>query len=558
MVPLAVMMAVAGCTGQDAATPPAQEPKEAVREAFTEVNGIVKYDPPISFTQNFRVEANSNWFVPGNDINNSGFTKWSKEAMGIEWTAKWIAPDIDTDIQKLNLALASKDLPNVVRVQTSNEIIKLAKAGVLLPIKELLDQYGSPLTKFIYEEADKATGGQFFGAVTYNGVVYGIPSLSDVWSGTTQTLWIRKDILDKLGLEVPKTLAEYEAAMEAYKGAYPDGIGLHLTKDFLGMEAVMNAVGAFPKKWVDGEDGGLVYGSVQPEVKTGLSQLQKWYKNGWLHKEFIVQKDVQQVIAGNALSVYGPWWYVHANFENLIKNVPEAVMVPVPLFRESAKAGFVNVFPFARQANAITVGTEHPEAVIYQLNAVMESTFRSHADLREKFPNKYPADEHGGIKYDMPGPRYFNFPNSDGKQIDSYHTYFGIKLNERSTELYDSFQRANEARKANKADTLTGMDLFRMNVIEKRGTSLGHFLHMDLWNAQNKDGVYRLDKFVGEPTPTMLSKNAFLTKLEGETFAKIIMGAAPIDEFDAFVTQWMESGGSDIVKEVNEWYKANQ
>lgn len=48
----------------------------------------------------------------------------------------------------------------------------------------------------------------------------------------------------------------------------------------------------------------------------------------------------------------------------------------------------------------------------------------------------------------------------------------------------------------------------------------------------------------------MAAKWANLQKLEEETFAKIILGQAPIDEFDNFVEKWYNEGGSEILEEI--------
>jgi putative aldouronate transport system substrate-binding protein len=52
-------------------------------------------------------------------------------------------------------------------------------------------------------------------------------------------------------------------------------------------------------------------------------------------------------------------------------------------------------------------------------------------------------------------------------------------------------------------------------------------------------------------TETMKLKWANLQKAEQETILKIIMGEAPIDEFDKFVDTWHRTGGDEITKEVN-------
>lgn len=48
----------------------------------------------------------------------------------------------------------------------------------------------------------------------------------------------------------------------------------------------------------------------------------------------------------------------------------------------------------------------------------------------------------------------------------------------------------------------------------------------------------------------VLAKRANLEKLEEETFAKIILGQAPIDEFDTFVEKWYAEGGQTIIDEI--------
>ncbi|MCG7381333.1 hypothetical protein MH144_01660 [Paenibacillus sp. ACRRY] len=56
-------------------------------------------------------------------------------------------------------------------------------------------------------------------------------------------------------------------------------------------------------------------------------------------------------------------------------------------------------------------------------------------------------------------------------------------------------------------------------------------------------------------TRTMESRWSNLKKLEDETFLKIIMGAAPLDTFDTFVSDWKKQGGDKITEEVKEYVK---
>jgi len=61
-----------------------------------------------------------------------------------------------------------------------------------------------------------------------------------------------------------------------------------------------------------------------------------------------------------------------------------------------------------------------------------------------------------------------------------------------------------------------------------------------------------IPSLVYEQTPTMTDRWANLMKLETETFLKIIMGAAPLEDFDKFVENWKKQGGDKITSEVQE------
>lgn len=69
--------------------------------------------------------------------------------------------------------------------------------------------------------------------------------------------------------------------------------------------------------------------------------------------------------------------------------------------------------------------------------------------------------------------------------------------------------------------------------------------------AVDESSVYNDMAFFGR-TKTMDTKWANLTKLENETFVKIVMGQEDISTFDKFVSDWKAQGGDEITKEVNE------
>jgi len=69
-------------------------------------------------------------------------------------------------------------------------------------------------------------------------------------------------------------------------------------------------------------------------------------------------------------------------------------------------------------------------------------------------------------------------------------------------------------------------------------------------------GLLQDEMFVGAPTETMTERMSTLEALQDEVFTKIILGEAPVDDFDKFVEDFYTLGGTEITAEVNEWYQS--
>jgi hypothetical protein len=141
---------------------------------------------------------------------------------------------------------------------------------------------------------------------------------------------------------------------------------------------------------------------------------------------------------------------------------------------------------------------------------------------------------------------------------------------EKNPGFYDELVKIHEATKAIPADqTETPWTEFQKNfdytklskaALNEMYWEIDQNAHNNLqanvaiYSDMKAKNLIIINKFVGAPTKTMVDKNAYLTKLQGEYFAKIIMGNEPVDAFDKFVEEWKKAGGDQITKEVNEWY----
>ena len=77
-------------------------------------------------------------------------------------------------------------------------------------------------------------------------------------------------------------------------------------------------------------------------------------------------------------------------------------------------------------------------------------------------------------------------------------------------------------------------------------------------NDLSESGRIMINQFVGAPTETMTEKLSTLETMRDEVYTKIIIGEAPVDDFDTFVEDFNKLGGEDITREANEWYQSVQ
>jgi putative aldouronate transport system substrate-binding protein len=581
----ALCMASVGCaqspvepqqTAQESpheAETPATADGEDAPEGTGEASYFKKYDPGIVITVH-GVEDGAFKFRDGENLLNNGYTRWVQDQLGITFEAKWIAADSDTATQKLNIAAASNDLPDVIFAD-QNLLSKLASADLLTDLSGIIEQYQSPLTEYIIAQNMETSKGLMYMPFLMDGKLYAFPQSIDA-GGHWKTNWIRQDILDELGLEKPTTLEEMEAALAAYKAKYPDGVGYVMDKDMGGgsdLELVASAYEAYPKAWVEGEDGSLVYGSVQEGMRSTLETYAKWYQNGWLDPEFVVKdggKVNETVTSGNFLAMKGMWWHVYASFGDLTKNVPASNMQFFPVLRGPDGKSGLAVNTVNTWGTAISKKCAHPEAMVYLYNEEMDSMYRN-TDTETSRRVHEEMDKVGyAFKY-QPEPRQepddpaaetylkqYHYQQVGYGYFNDYETHdnltFGFKsgIVKENTDMFIACGNAY-MNKTNGEDLdakckaqYDGMVL--SGVIDSAAPNLAH------WGEYENSPELHAQMFLGSATKTMLEKKAYLDKLENETFVSIIMGQQPIEAFDQFVSDWMANGGKEITEEVNEWY----
>ena len=547
-----------------------------------EVYQFHKYEEPITLTTHAVVTTN-NVFQEGDSAESNGMTRWYENELGIQWKMAWTSGDSESNSQRLDLAFASDDLPDVISPSIA-QLAKYVAAGKIQPLDDLIEQYASPLVKWAIKDVEEQTAGAFFAPVTIGGHIYALPQMSDTLAWWTNN-FIRTDILEEMGCEMPTTLAELEAIFDKYIEMYPGQYPVVLSKDLQDsgntFQTVLTACNAYMDMWMEDENGELVYTSIQPEMRTALERMATWYEKGYIDPEFVVvdgNKESEIVSGGDWLFCYG-YWHKIATFCNTWANVEGSEISAVPFLLGDDGTCSVMKNAWYTSINAITTSCEHPEAAIYALNAFWDSYYRNDTELREMLAAEgynwhYPVTEsRDPINVDEVNEKYsyvaepkllwkFDYPEElvGPGFMNDYYTHGNLTYG-----FYGRLcSRANNDYATISAAVKAGMDESLLTE-EAKQTWKGWYqsnpkmlttfaTSYDIW----KDLPIKVNKFCTSDTPAMVEKNAYLQKLELECFTNIIMGTKPIEAFDQFVEDWKTNGGDLITQEVNEWYASTK
>lgn len=225
------------------------------------------------------------------DYNESEFWQWYEEKTNVH--IDFIMPAASTEKDSFNLLFASDDMPDMVYTNamgTNKQSYrggedKAIEDGYFIDMAEYLDfapNYVSWLDHYSTESLGKAVysdSGKMYG-------MWGLWLAMDDEKGVMPEigLSIRKDLLDKVGKDVPTTYDEWYDVLKAFKDA---GVEIPFYTSKFGIDVsgeMMAGYGTAPYFYQ--EDGTVKYGPLDDEYKEYLTMLNKWYSEGLLDPDF--------------------------------------------------------------------------------------------------------------------------------------------------------------------------------------------------------------------------------------------------------------------------------
>lgn len=409
---------------------------------------------------------------------------------------------------KLNLLMANKEPYDILKL-APGQFTKLAQEGALEPLDELLQKYGQTILNTSAQET-------FVGAKV-NGKIYGIPEKNAKDSIGT-ALAVRQGLLDELGLKVPETIDEFYTFLKTIKekkGIIP--LATHNAQSI-----VAEIAGAFGICTYWEESGGkLAYRGENPGLKEYLAFMNKLYEEGLLDKEMPAStgaKVQEKFTSGKAAVMQYAWWSASTLIPALQKTFPNENLVLIPPLK--GKDG--------KSSNWINKGVSWYVAI------------------PKVSKNKEEAIKYMNMKLQPDIFKSLTIGDKDVHYTEKNGEYYPVL-----PKFFDERGRADWY--------LTGTD---------------QEAYAKLWLARVRKDVYLEQAFneiqkqmtVGKanpdcfapPLPNASKLGQKLTKLENDSFIKFIAGADKLDNYNKYLEQWKSEGGSDCLKEVNEWYASSK
>jgi putative aldouronate transport system substrate-binding protein len=547
---LSASLVVAACSGTGTGTTAEQADTASVASSNEKDPVFGKYEKPIELTT-VRALADNLKFVAGESLDNNIWTKDMEEQLGIKIKNLWTVARAQYDA-KLNVTIASNDLPDFFYVNAI-QLKQLAEAGQIIDLKPLLEKHGSPLIKQFAQDTRNGLASS-----TFDGKLMGLAAGGSTLDQAPM-IWIRKDWLKKLNLSEPKTMDEVLGIADAFTTKDPDGngkqdtYGLALQKNLYGdfgtLDGYFNGYHAYPKMWIKGKDGSLVYGSIQPEMKTALAKLQELYKKGQIDKEFGVKdtnKEGELVAAGKIGMTFGQMPISLMQLGDNRKNDPNADWQAYPIVSGDSAPALAQIPAIGVSMQdpsylVVSKSNKHPEAAIKLLNLFVKylndpstplDVWTAHSKANGNEVWMYPPVSAGQPEKNL---------KVHQNVVAALDKKSPAGLNAEETDAYHHSEKVAQGQ-GDVADW--GFD----KVFGREGS-------YQVINQYVKNNLLMPSEFYGTPTQTMGDKWSTLQKSELETFTKIIMGAS-IDSFDKYVNDWKNLGGDQITKEVNDWAKS--
>lgn len=293
--------------------------------------------------------------------------------------------------EKINLLLASKELPHALfnTGLTDLEVTKYGMQGLFIPLNDLIDEYMPNLKNRILDARPEIRRG----ITAPDGNIYALPELEEMAittaDGTVVPIGavpyffsINKTWIEKLGLEVPRTIEELHTVLTAFKTQDPNGNGKadEIPLSFMHMGWCMDIGDLFGVFGLPDNldhrtvrDGEVVFIAEQNEYRQALEYFHSWVAEGLIDIESFSQEPPQYLAKGknNVLGSFVWWETAEVVGTDLLDDY--MLLPPVEGFTGERIVGRSNFGTYGKTAFVITKDNPYPEITARWVDSMYEA-----------------------------------------------------------------------------------------------------------------------------------------------------------------------------------------
>lgn len=545
---LAGCLVLNGCNKQQTEKTDTAEHTQEWKTAETTPFG--RYPEEVIYTLGKMTGMNNSNLPKGDTYEDNGYTRYLKKQLNIQNKDVFEAGENDNYQETVSMTIASRELPDVMVVNDMDMLQLLVDNDLIEDLTQVYEDCTSSRIKDIYN----SYGGEILDNVTFDGKLMALPE-TNIDDGPS-LCWLRKDWMDKLGLDAPKTVEDVENIVHEFVQKDPGGngkgetVGLVCDDELTGgcgysyeyqNDIIFASFGAFPKQWIYNKDGEVVYGSVQNEAKAALGKLRQMYQQGTLDNNFLMRESsniIELIVSGKCGSFFGPWWSPNNPLMSAMQKNPNAEWQPYLIQTDKdGQTSFASQNPNDKYV-VVRKGYKHPEIVMKIVSVLFDDLRYDEEDVREM-------------------ERYYQ----DNVDPTARPLAINVDYKDALMRCYDSLKDAIQGRKKlEDLGLLEGAYYISCSKYLDRKKDTSAQKSWEDWAAYAsrmtacsvlRKGQTRQVKslFFGE-TKTMKSNWWRLEELEKKVYLEIVTGQKPLSYFDEFVKEWNRQGGEKIRGEV--------
>ena len=509
-----------------------------------------RYPEEVVYTLGKMTGMNNSNLPKGDTYEDNGYTRYLKKQLNIQNKDVFEAGENDNYQETVSMTIASRELPDVMVVNDMDMLQLLVDNDLIEDLTQVYEDCTSSRIKDIYN----SYGSEILDNVTFDGKLMALPE-TNIDDGPS-LCWLRKDWMDKLGLDAPKTVEDVENIVHEFVQKDPGGngkgetVGLVCDDELTGgcgysyeyqNDIIFASFGSFPKQWIYNKDGEVVYGSVQNEAKAALGKLRQMYQQGTLDNNFLMRESsniIELIVSGKCGSFFGPWWSPNNPLMSAMQKNPNAEWQPYLIQTDKdGQTSFASQNPNDKYV-VVRKGYKHPEIVMKIVSVLFDDLRYDEEDVREM-------------------ERYYQ----DNVDPTARPLAINVDYKDALMRCYDSLKDAIQGRKKlEDLGLLEGAYYISCSKYLDRKKDTSAQKSWEDWAAYAsrmtacsvlRKGQTRQVKslFFGE-TKTMKSNWWRLEELEKKAYLEIVTGQKPLSYFDEFVKEWNRQGGEKIRGEV--------